>query len=113
MSRHHFLALVLGCSFMASPAVAAAGGVADQFRSGAFGLSWNADKNAIEAKYPGGPGTRPRSASTEYCAPSRQVLLKLPTQHQTKELCFMMGSDKTSAPPRRDSSRACLRCWRW
>jgi hypothetical protein len=28
-------------------------------------------------------------------SPSRQALLKLPAQHQTKELCFIMGLDKT------------------
>ena len=35
------------------------------------------------------------SGADRYCAPSRQALLKLPAQHQTKELCFIMGVDKT------------------
>jgi hypothetical protein len=95
MSRSHYLTLIIGCSFLACAGAASAGGVADQFRSGAFGLSWNADRAAIQAKYPGGTWGKTDVGIDEYCAPSRQVLLKLPTQHQTKELCFMMGSDRT------------------
>ncbi len=63
---------------------AMAGAVADQFRTGAFGLPWNAGKNAIEAKYPGGKWDKDDTGAARYCAPSRQALLKLPAQHQTR-----------------------------
>ena len=47
-------------------------------------------------KYPGGKWDKDELVGIDrYCAPSRQVLLKLPTQHQTRELCFLMGQDKT------------------
>lgn len=95
MSRHPFIALLVGVSLFAVAGVASAGSVADQFRSGAFGLSWSADKSAIQAKYPGGAWDKDESGADRYCAPSRQPLLKLPTQHQTRELCFIMGLDRT------------------
>lgn len=95
MSRSTFLPSLAGiCLFVASGA-AMAGAVADQFRNGAFGLPWSADRNAIQAKYPGGTWDKDESGADRYCAPSRQALLKLPAQHQTKELCFIMGLDKT------------------
>ena len=95
MSRSTFLPSLAGiCLFVVSGA-AMAGAVADQFRSGAFGLPWSADRNAIQAKYPGGTWDKDESGADRYCAPSRQALLKLPAQHQTKELCFIMGLDKT------------------
>jgi hypothetical protein len=78
-------------------AAANAGGVADQFRSGAFGLAWNADKSAIQAKYPGGKWDKDDKGTDRYCAPSRQTLLKLPAPHQTRELCFLIGADGTMA----------------
>jgi hypothetical protein len=76
---------------------AGAGAVSDQFRGGAFGLPWNANKAAIEAKYPGGKWDQTDKGLARYCAPSKQMLLKLPAQHQTKELCFLIGSDGTMA----------------
>jgi hypothetical protein len=75
--------------------VAVAGPVGDQYRAGAFGLPWNASKAAIQAKYPGGSWTEDAKGRAEYCVASRQTLLKLPAQHQTKQLCFLMGSDGT------------------
>lgn len=77
--------------------VASAGPVGDQYRAGAFGLPWNAGKNAIQAKYPGGTWDKDDKGRDRYCAASRQPLLKLPPQHQTRELCFLMGSDGTLA----------------
>jgi hypothetical protein len=96
MTRSRFLPLITGFSLLACTGAAFAGSVADQFRSGAFGLPWSADKSAIQAKYPGGKWDKDEQMGADrYCAPSRQVLLKLPAQHQTKELCFLMGGDKT------------------
>ena len=46
-------------------------------------------------KYPGGTWDKDDNGADRYCASSRQALLKLPAQHQTKELCFIMGFDKT------------------
>ena len=80
------------------PAIASdAGAVADQFRTGAFGLPWNAGKTAIQAKYPGGQWDKDAAGTDRYCAPSRQSLLGLPAQHQTRELCFLIGGDGTMA----------------
>jgi len=106
MFRSPVLALFAGLSLFAVAAGASAGGVADQFRGGAFGLSWSADRNAIQAKYPGGTWDKHESGADRYCAPSRQPLLKLPAQHQTRELCFIMGLDKTmgAATARLDAS---------
>ena len=95
MSRSRFLPLITGFTLLACTGAASAGSVADQFRGGAFGLPWNADRSAIQGKYPGGTWDKNEVGIDRYCAPSRQVLLKLPTQHQTKELCFLMGGDKT------------------
>jgi hypothetical protein len=72
-------------------------GVSEQFRGGAFGLPWNANKNAIQAKYPGGKWDKDQAGTERYCAPSRQPLLGLPAPHQTKELCFLIGGDGTMA----------------
>jgi hypothetical protein len=74
-----------------------AGSVSDQFRGGAFGLPWNASKTAIQAKYPGGKWDKDEGGIDRYCAASRQALLGLPQQHQTRELCFLIGSDNTMA----------------
>ncbi len=95
MRPNRLVPLIAGLSFIAFAGSAIAGGVADQFRGGAFGLPWNAGKSAIEAKYPGGKWDKDEAGIDRYCAPSRQTLLKLPAQHQTKELCFLMGGDNT------------------
>ena len=96
MNRSRFLPLITGITLLAFTGAAFAGNVANQFRGGAFGLPWSADKAAIQAKYPGGKWDIDELVGTDrYCAPSRQVLLKLPAQHQTRELCFLMGGDKT------------------
>ena len=95
MRPNRLVPLIAGLSFIAFAGSAIAGGVADQFRGGAFGLPWSAGKSAIEAKYPGGKWDKDEAGIDRYCAPSRQMLLKLPAQHQTKELCFLMGGDKT------------------
>jgi hypothetical protein len=95
MRRSPYIALIAGFSFAFCASQASAGAVADQFRSGAFGLPWSANKAAIQAKYPGGTWDKFEEKFDRYCAPSRQVLLKLPAQHQTKELCFLIGSDNT------------------
>ena len=76
---------------------ATAGAVVDQFRSGAFGLAWNAGRGAIEAKYPGGRWDQDDQGRQRYCAKSQQSLLKLPPQYKTRELCFLLGSDGTLA----------------
>jgi len=75
--------------------VAVAGPVGDQYRGGAFGLGWNSSKAAIQAKYPGGTWGEDAQGRAQYCVASRQTLLKLPAQHQTKQLCFLLGSDGT------------------
>jgi len=75
--------------------LATAGAVGDQYRGGAFGLPWNANKTAIEAKYPGGKWDQDDNGRARYCATTRQALLKLPPQHQTRELCFLIGTDGT------------------
>jgi hypothetical protein len=96
MTRSRFLPLITGFSLFACAGAAFAGGVADQFRSGAFGLPWTANKSAIEAKYPGGKWDKDEQMGADrYCVPSRQTLLKLPAPHQTRELCFIMGQDNT------------------
>jgi len=48
MSRSRFLPLITGLTLLACTGAAYAGGVANQFRSGAFGLPWSADKAAIQ-----------------------------------------------------------------
>lgn len=98
-------ALAGGLSLLAAGAVSA-GPVGDQFRGGAFGVPWNASKSAIEAKHPGGTWDADDAGRARYCAASRQTLLKLPAQHQTREICFLIGSDGTlgSATARMDAS---------
>ena len=95
MRPNRLVSLIAGFSFVAFAGSSIAGGVADQFRGGAFGLPWSAGKSAIEAKYPGGKWDKDEVGIDRYCAPSRQPLLKLPAQHQTKELCFLIGGDNT------------------
>lgn len=96
MRRTAFFSLATSLSLLAVHA-AGAGPVVDQFRGGAFGLPWSASKSAIESRYPGGKWDQSEKGLARYCAPSRQVLLKLPPQHQTRELCFLIGSDGTMA----------------
>jgi hypothetical protein len=76
---------------------ALAGAVVDQFRGGIFGLSWNAGRPAIEAKYPGGRWDQDDQGRPRYCAKTQQSLLKLPAQHKTREICFLVGADATLA----------------
>jgi hypothetical protein len=76
---------------------AVAGAVLDQFRSGIFGLPWNAGRPAIEAKYPGGRWDQDDQGRPRYCAKTQQSLLKLPAQHKTREICFLVGADATLA----------------
>jgi hypothetical protein len=91
------LSLLCGVSAFVVVGAAQAGAVADQFRSGAFGLPWSAGKSAIQAKYPGGKWDKDDAGADRYCAASRQPLLGLPAQHQTRELCFLVGGDGTMA----------------
>lgn len=91
---HPALSFVLATFFAGA---AHAGAVADQFRGGAFGLPWSANKTAIQAKYPGGKWDQDDAGLDRYCAPSRQALLGLPAQHQTRQLCFLIGGDSTLA----------------
>jgi hypothetical protein len=101
------LAGVFGTLFAS---LAAAGAVGNQYRGGAFGLPWSASKTAIEAKYPGGTWDQDDKGRARYCAATRQTLLKLPPQHQTRELCFLIGSDGTmaSATARMDATLPAL-----
>src|SRR5262245_20704432 len=87
-------------------AAAHAGTISDQFRGGAFGLSWSATASAVQAKDPSGAWSADDKGRKRYCAPSRQALLKLPPQHQTRELCFLIGADGTltSATARLDAT---------
>jgi hypothetical protein len=110
MSRISLSATCAGVLVTLVAAIATAGPITDQYRGGAFGLPWNASKSAIEAKYPGGTWDQDEKGRPRYCAASRQTLLKLPAQHQTKELCFLIGSDGTmaSATARMDPSLPAL-----
>jgi len=110
MGRSKVLAAVIGGLSVVAVNVAVAGPVTDQFRGGAFGLAWNANKSAIEAKYPGGSWDTDEKGRERYCAASRQSLLKLPAQHQTRELCFLIGTDGTlaSVTARMDASLPAL-----
>ena len=110
MRRSMVSAVLAGGMAAMTAGAALAGAVGDQFRSGAFGLPWSAGKSAIEAKYPGGKWDADSDGRARYCAASRQTLLKLPAPHQTRELCFIMGSDGTlgSAIARMDASLPAL-----
>ena len=101
--------VALASVVVAAVAVTAhAGPVSDLYRGGAFGLPWNASSGAIEAKYPGGQWDTDTEGHKRYCAPTRQPLLQLP--HQTRELCFLIGSDGTmaSVTAKMDASLASL-----
>jgi hypothetical protein len=95
--KRRTLSIASGFSAFLLVGAAHAGAVSDQFRSGAFGLPWNASKTAIQAKYPSGKWDKDEAGVDRYCAPSRQPLLGLPAQHQTRELCFLVGGDGTMA----------------
>jgi hypothetical protein len=97
MSRLPLSAISAGVVSTLLAGLASAGPVGDQYRGGAFGLPWNAGKTAIEAKYPGGKWAKDEKGREQYCSASRQPLLKLPVQHQTRELCFLIGGDGTLA----------------
>jgi hypothetical protein len=96
MRRTAIFTLFAGISLLAAQ-TAGAGSVGEQFGSGAFGLPWNASKTAVEGKYPGGKWDQNEKGLPRYCAPSKQMLLKLPAQYQTQELCFLIGQDSTLA----------------
>lgn len=96
MRRTSILTLSAGLSLLAAGA-ACAGGVSDQFRSGAFGVPWNAGKSGIEAHYPGGKWDKEDKGRDRYCVSSQQTLLRLPPPHQTRQLCFLIGGDSTLA----------------
>jgi len=97
MRRFHILACVTGSALLLTAMQSNAGAVTDLYRGGAFGLAWNANKDAIQAKYAGGKWDTDANGHARYCASSRQALLKLPAQHQSRELCFLIGSDGTLA----------------
>jgi hypothetical protein len=97
MRRLPILALVTVAAFLSCPAQAGAGPVSDLYRGGVFGLPWNANKDAIQAKYPGGKWDKDDQGHDRYCATSRQTLLKLPAPHQSRQLCLLLGSDGTLA----------------
>jgi hypothetical protein len=91
------LVCVTSLAFLSCPAQASAGAVSELYRGGVFNLPWNADKGAIQAKYPGGKWDQDDKGHARYCAASRQSLLKLPPPHQSRELCFLIGTDGTLA----------------
>jgi hypothetical protein len=88
---------VFGVAALLGTTMANAGAVTDQFGSGVFGLPWNAGKATIQAKYPGGKWDADDKGHERYCVASKQSLLKLPAQHQSNELCFLIGKDNTLA----------------
>jgi len=96
MRRTLSSALLCGIS-LTFAAAAGAGSVANQFKAGAFGVPWNASKASLEAKYPGGAWDKETNGLDRYCVTSRQTLLKLPAEHKTQRLCFLIGSDGTVA----------------
>jgi hypothetical protein len=110
MRRLMLTAALLGGLTVSAAGTAAAGPIRDQFGTGAFGLPWSAGKPAIQAKYPGGAWDTDDKGRDRYCAASRQTLLKLPPQHQTRELCFLIGTDGTlgAATAKMDASLPAL-----
>ncbi len=95
MRRFQILSLVAAAGSLLCATQASAGSVSSVYRDGAYGLPWNASKAAIQAKYPGGKWVQDDKGQEQYCASSKQTLLKLPAPHQSRELCFVMGSDGT------------------
>ena len=97
MRRIPFLACVAIMATASSTGIAAAGPVRDLYSNGAFGLPWNAGKSDIQSRFPGGSWAEDDKGRPKYCAPTRQTLLKLPAQFQSKEMCFLIGTDGTLA----------------
>jgi hypothetical protein len=89
------LACVTGISFMLAAGAASAGAVSSLYGNGIFGLPWSAKKDAIQTKYPGGKWDQDDKGRDRYCVTSKQNLLKLPTQYDSRELCFLIGTDGT------------------
>lgn len=110
MRRSMMWAALLGGLAAMTVGTAVAGPVGEQFRSGAFGVAWNASKSAVEGKYPGGAWDQDEQGRARYCAKTQQTLLKLAAQYPTRELCFLMGSDDTlsSVTARMDASLPAL-----
>lgn len=97
MRRFPILSCVSLVASLLCSAQAGAGNVTDLYRSGVYGLPWNADKGVIQSKYPGGKWAQDDKGRDRYCTSSRQTLLKLPPPHQSRELCFLIGNDGTLA----------------
>ncbi|MFO1394992.1 MAG: hypothetical protein U1F09_14635 [Steroidobacteraceae bacterium] len=97
MRRTSFLACVAVAAALSYTGIASAGAVRDVYANGAYGLPWNADKGAIEARYPGGKWDQDDKGHPRYCVASHQTLLKLPAQFQSQQLCFLIGKDGTLA----------------
>jgi hypothetical protein len=97
MRRFPILALATAVASLLCSVQASAGAVTDLYRGGVFGLPWNADKGAIEAKFPGGKWAPDDKGHDRYCVSSQQTLLKLPSPHQSREMCFLIGTDGTLA----------------
>lgn len=97
MRRFPILACLTAIASLLCSVPASAGAVSDLYRSGVFGLPWNAGKGAIEAKFPGGKWTQDDKGHDRYCTSSQQTLLKLPSPHQSREMCFLIGTDGTLA----------------
>ena len=97
MRRFAILATLTTAVAFPTAGTASAGAVTDLYRSGAFGLPWNAGKSTIQAKYPGGKWDADDKGHERYCVANRQTLLKLAPPHQTQELCFLIGKDNTLA----------------
>jgi len=97
MRRFPILACVTVVASLLCSAQASAGAVSTLYRGGVFGLPWNADKGVIQTKYPGGKWDQDVKGHDRYCTASRQTLLKLPPPHQSREMCFLIGTDGTLA----------------
>lgn len=110
MRRTVVIAAATGGLSMLVAGAAGAGAVSDQFRGGAFGLAWGASKASVEGRYPNGKWDTDERGLDRYCAASRQPLLKLSSQYQTRELCFLMGSNGNlaSATARMDATLPAL-----
>jgi len=97
MRRIPILACVTTAASLLCAGQANAGAVSNLYRGGVFNLPWSADKGAIQAQYPGGKWDQDDKGHDRYCAASRQTLLKLPPPHQSRTLCFLIGTDGTLA----------------
>ncbi|HQR49329.1 MAG TPA: hypothetical protein PL152_08325 [Steroidobacteraceae bacterium] len=97
MRRFPILASVTVVASLLTAGAANAGAVSTIYRTGAYGLPWSADKGAIQAHFPGGKWDQDEKGHERYCVTSRQNLLKLPSQYDSRELCFLVGKDGTLA----------------